>query len=227
MKEKTKNSLNHCCTILLGLFVIVFIWTFAISIPIYARSFYYDQIDKLEIVEESGYDRATIVEAYDEVLDFLTLHKKFGTGKLGYTEEGKAHFVDCQRLFDLNLSLMVVSAAGIVVIIALVLAKKIQLKKYGKFNIWFYSGIVAVALPLVVLGIAAINFEAAFVAFHRILFPGKTNWVFDPSADEIIKILPEGFFASCAFLIGSIILAFCVALIVADVVRIVRKKKMS
>ena len=136
MKEKTKNGLNHFCTILLGILIVVFVWTLAISVPIYTRSFYYSQIDKFEIVEETGYSKDTIKEAYGEVLDYLTLHKKFGTGSLSYSEEGRAHFADCQRLFDLNLSLLVVSAAGIIVIAALALAKKIKLKKYGFILGW-------------------------------------------------------------------------------------------
>ena len=205
----------------------MFVWTLAISVPVYARSLYYSQIDALGIEESSGYNKEIITEAYDEVLDYLTLHKKFGTGALAYSNEGKAHFEDCQRLFDLNLSLLVVSVAGIIAIVVLALTKKIKLKKYGKFNVWFYAGIVAIALPLVILAFAAINFDQAFIVFHKIMFPGKTNWMFDSSTDEIIKILPEEFFVSCATMIGSVILTICISLIVVDVVHRIREGKQN
>ena len=46
-------------------------------------------------------------EAYDEVLNYLTLpNKPFGTGQLKYSESGMSHFVDCKKLFNLNISLI-------------------------------------------------------------------------------------------------------------------------
>lgn len=227
MKDKTKNVFNHILTILLGIAIVVFIWTLAISIPIYSRSFYYGEIDRYKIDETSGFDKQTIIKAYDDVLDFLTFHKEFKTGDLNYSEEGKAHFVDCQRLFDLNIILLAVSFVIIAIITILALCKKIELKKYGKFNIWFYSGVVAIVLPLIVLIFALIDFEQAFIAFHSVLFPGKTNWMFDSTTDEIIRILPEQFFADCAIMIGITIFILTLTLIIAEIIRRIRGSKLK
>ena len=56
--------------------------------------------------------------------------------------------------------------------------------------------------------------------FHKIFFPGKENWMFDPFEDPVINILPAEFFASCAILIVSVILISCAALLLYD-----RKKR--
>ena len=86
---------NKLLTGLLGFFIAILIITFSIGLPIHFRPFYYMQIDSLGIEEYSGFDRETIVEAYDELLDYLTLPgHDFSTGKLRYSESGKDHFVD-------------------------------------------------------------------------------------------------------------------------------------
>ena len=63
-------------TTLFGIAAALLIISFSIGIPIWFRPFYYWQIDVLEIEEYSGEDRETIREAYDEVLDYLTIDGK-------------------------------------------------------------------------------------------------------------------------------------------------------
>lgn len=212
-----RNFWDWFATILFGICCVIFVWTFALSVPIYCRFIYYYKIN--EISAESGYGTQTIKESYDEVLDYLTLHKEFGTGELVCSDSAKAHFADCQKLFDLNLGLLVASAVCIVILSLLAATKKITLKKVGKFNVWFYSVIVAFCLPLIFGIVAAIDFEWAFVLFHHILFPGKTNWQFDPAADQIINILPEPYFLSCGIVIFATILAIVVGVVIWEIVR--------
>jgi uncharacterized membrane protein len=71
------------------------------------------------------------------------------------------------------------------------------------------------ALFAVVGGACAVNFTRAFELFHAIAFPGKTNWLFDPELDAIIRILPEEFFFRCAVLILALLLVGCVLLLLA------------
>jgi integral membrane protein (TIGR01906 family) len=68
----------------------------------------------------------------------------------------------------------------------------------------------------VIAGLAATDFDRAFVTFHHLFFPGKTNWIFDPGVDEIINILPEVFFRNCAILIVAILFALCAAAVSLD-----------
>ena len=66
-------------------------------------------------------------------------------------------------------------------------------------------------------GLAALDFDRAFVIFHRVFFPGKENWIFDWQTDPIILFLPQDFFRNCAILILLLLLVWCGALIAADV----------
>ena len=211
----------------------VFILTFSIGLPIYFRPFYYMQIDSLEIKElvmeyndyfDLGYTEEQITnealkDAYNEVLDYLTLGKEFGTGIFKYSEDGKSHFVDCKVLFDLNAAALIISLA--VVVCVLVLAKKntIRLAKPLGFNMFFCAG-AGMLITFGLLGIAAViaGFEAAFTVFHMILFPGKTNWYFDPRLDGIILALPEGFFLACAVLILTSIILLTAAAIAYGII---------
>lgn len=192
--------------------------TVAIAAPLYSRSFYYAQVESIK--KETGYSSETITQAYDEVMDYLTLHKKFGTGDLAYSEEGKAHFKDCQRLFDINLIVLVLSIVAVITLGALDASKKIKLAKPKGFNLAFYAGICAIALPLILASLCAINFERAFEVFHKILFPGKDNWVFESGKDAIIDILPISYFRNCAILIGCILVTLsAVAITITAVIR--------
>jgi integral membrane protein (TIGR01906 family) len=67
--------------------------------------------------------------------------------------------------------------------------------------------------------LAAINFDKAFEIFHAVLFPGKDNWMFDWSTDQLLWILPQEFFRNCGILIGAGILIFSGTLIAVNLCR--------
>ena len=67
--------------------------------------------------------------------------------------------------------------------------------------------------------LAALDFDRAFVVFHSIFFPGKTNWVFDWYRDPIIRVLPQDFFRNCAILIGVGLVTMAVGILVWDGIR--------
>ena len=63
---------------------------------------------------------------------------------------------------------------------------------------------------------AASDFDRAFTVFHKIFFPGKTNWVFDPRTGQIILVMPEEFFRNCAILIVAVMLVLCAFFIITE-----------
>ena len=205
---------NKILTGLLGFFIAILIITFSIGLPIYFRPFYYMQIDLLDIENYSGADRETIVEAYNELLDYLTLPgHDFGTGKFPYSEDGKSHFVDCKVLFDLNAWAFVISLIGF--------ATLMILKRVGVYELWrpfgmsilFSSGAFLLGGFALIGGAVAIDFDKAFTIFHTIFFPGKDNWLFNPYTDGVIMILPQDFFMNCAILIFASIVILCLSCI--------------
>lgn len=210
---------NKLLTILFGVAVFFFIITFSIGLPIYARFFYYLQINALGIPEKTGYSYAEIKAAYDEVLNFLTLpNREFGTGVFSYTPQGMAHFEDCKVLFNLNLIVLICSSAIIALCLILNKFKVFSFCRPFGMNVSFISAVSIFAVIAVLAIIIAIDFNAAFVAFHHLFFPGKDNWQFS-SKDEIIYALPQQFFMNCAILIGASIIIICVAIIVFQLVK--------
>ena len=212
---------------LMGFFIAILIITFSIGLPIHFRPFYYMQIDSLDIENYSGFDRETIVDAYNELLDYLTIPgRDFGTGKLKYSESGKSHFVDCKVLFDLNTYAFIISLIGFVTLIILNKKGIFELWRPFGMNIAFSAGAYTLGGFAVIGGLASINFDVAFTVFHKIFFPGKSNWLFSWYDDEIIRVLPQDFFMNCAILILVSIITLCIGCIVGSlIVRYAEKLK--
>lgn len=217
---------NKLCSALLAVAAFIFIITFSIGLPIYFRPFYYAHISALDLDVTSGFTRAEIIEGYNEVLNYLTLPgAKFGTGVMEYSEEGYAHFADCKGLFTLNGVALICSAATIITL--LILRRKNIIDKFNirGVNPIFYSGVASIVIPALLGMIIAVDFDRAFVVFHKIFFPGKDNWMFDPFTDEIINVLPEEFFMNCAILIGASVILLGIAAIVFSLAE--RKRRLK
>lgn len=219
------KALNISMSILLTVCLLLFIVSASISLPIYIRGFYYVQIEPLELEQSSGHTRQEIVDAYNELLDYLTLNHPFGTGVFWYTAEGQSHFEDCKVLFDLNLAILIVS--GVVSITLLVLAKlkKITLITVEGHKPYFYVGIVGLIGLVATAILAAVDFKTLFQLFHAVFFAGKDNWLFNSYDNEIITVLPMQFFANCAILIGCFATLCFASCIVVDLVLHKKQKK--
>lgn len=213
---------NRFLSILFALALVLFLITAAISLPIYCRGFYYAHIGPMNLPERTGFTAEQIREAYDQVLDYLTAGKPFGTGVFPHSADGAAHFADCKVLFDLNGHVLLLSGAVLLALLLLRKFGKTDPYRLGRRSAAFWAAIFAVALPLVLGGLAALNFDRAFVIFHRIFFPGKTNWFFDWQTDGIILALPQDFFMHCALLIGGGLLLFSTAVLIFSRKKIAR-----
>ena len=212
--------LNKFLTALFGVAVFFLIITFSIALPIYCRFFYYMQIEPLDLLLKTGYDLETIKSAYNEVLDFLTLpNVEFGTGVFKFTEEGKAHFYDCKVLFNLNLSVLIVSFAVATTLLVLDKTKVVKLCRPFNMSVSFISALSIFIVFGILALIISIDFDVAFTVFHKIFFPGKENWLFDPRYDQILKILPQEFFMNCAILIGASIILISLGIIIFQLIK--------
>ena len=220
MNNKTKDIdfrgiLGKALSVLLVISTVVLTITFSIGLPIYFRPFYYAHIEALDMPYVTDLTKEEIKEAYDEVLDYLTLpNREFGTGVLGFSEEGASHFADCKKLFNLNLWGMLISGAAIITLTVLDKKGIISFCRFCGLRPCLWAGVGTLGLFVTVGGLAAINFDLAFQVFHKIFFPGKDNWLFDPSVDEIINVMPFEFFRNCAILILSSVIIISVTLIV-------------
>ena len=215
MREKI---INTGASVLYGVVIAVLVITFSIGLPIYFRQFYYWHIDGLDMVERTGYDYDTIKNAYDDVLDYLTVPgNEFGTGELAFSEEGASHFADCKLLFDLNGWAFIISLLLFGLLVTLQRREVITLYRPRGFSISFWSGVGTLSFFASVALLASLDFNTAFVVFHSIFFPGKDNWLFNPHTDEIIRVMPQQFFMNCAILIVCSIIILCAAMIVLGI----------
>ena len=194
--------MKRVLSVLCAVCVFFFLLTVSIGLPIYIRPFYYAHIGAYELEQVSGYSEAQIRQAYDEVLDYLTLPgKPFGTGEMPCSHEAEHHFADCRVLFELNAFLLV--GSGLILALLFALRKKWGPYRLGKHSAAWWAAVLALTAPMIIGALAALDFDRAFVIFHSIFFPGKTNWLFDWHADQIIRVLPQAFFRNCAILIGG------------------------
>lgn len=211
--------LNRVLTSVLSLFIVLLVITFSIGLPIYFRPFYYMQIEKLEIPEYTGRTVSEIKDAYNEVLDFLVLpNREFGTGVFKWSEEGKSHFEDCKKLFDLNITIFIISLVAVVTLIILNKKKIFKLSRPFGFNFLFTCGASTLIFFALLGGICAIDFDKAFTIFHALFFPGKDNWMFNAREDQIILAMPQDFFMNCAILIASSIILISIGFIIYGII---------
>lgn len=184
--------------------LVLFLVTGSVAAPILCRPFYYSQIQSLDLPGQTGYSEEVIREAFDQVMDYLVGDEPFGTGELRWSESGRAHFADCRVLFQLDFRILEVTAALLAAVAVLTLAGKLRLHRFGGRGPCFWA-FIGMGIAVLLLGIwAVIDFTSLFTAFHTLLFPGKTNWVFDYRLDEIILILPEPFWARAAALVAGL-----------------------
>lgn len=209
MKNKTNAALQKGIAAGIAIWAALLLIAAAIAVPILVRPFYYLQIRTLNMVELTGYSEQVIRGAYDAVMDYLVKGAPFSTGQLACSPSARAHFEDCRTLFLLDFGVI----GGSALLLIAFCAVRYVLRKKGRYQTEkhlpvFWAAIVSAGLFIILCVWGAVDFDALFLAFHRVFFPGKSNWVFDPWLDPIINILPERFFANCALLI-AVLIALC------------------
>lgn len=214
--------------LLTGVFTALLVLTASIAAPLLCRPFYYAHIEALNLDGYTGLSVTQIKEAFDQVMDYcLGLRPDFAAGILPFSQSGASHFADVRVLFLLDLWVAVISLAALVILFAVSRNRKLTPAPLLGHGPGFWAAIGLGGLFLIVGGLAATNFERAFVVFHSLFFPGKTNWLFDWHTDPIILLLPETFFRNCAILILALLIFWCVVLIAADLLAQRRRRKMT
>ena len=205
--------------ILQAILTAVTVLTGAIAVPVLFRPFFYWHIGPMNLTQAVGLEREQVKRAYREMMDYcIGRTEAFSAGMLRFSEEGAAHFADVRKLFVLDLRVLAVAAVLLIVVQLLRKKEEILLKGHTP-GFWGAVGLGGVFVAVGAL--AALDFQRAFVIFHQLFFPGKSNWIFDGRTDPIIYMLPEAFFRNCAILILAGILVGCGGLLLRD--RIVRK----
>ena len=219
--KKTSKPLS----VLLAVMTALALLTGAIAAPILCRPFYYAHIGPLALEEHTGLTRDELKTAYGEMLDYcLGQRAEFSTGVLKWSDSGRSHFTDVRGLFLLDLTALACALGTLGALADLIWKGRTRPARLLGRGPAFWAGAGLGGVFLIVAALAALDFDRAFVVFHTLFFPGKDNWLFDPTQDQIINILPEAFFRDCVILILSILVLGCAALITFDFIRTTSKK---
>lgn len=211
--------------VVLAMTTAVFILSASIAVPILLRPVYYAHIEPLKLEETTGLSREQIVQAYDEVMDYCTGQTQvFSTGGLPWSQSGRDHFADVRGLFLLDLRAAL--ACGLLLLGWVLFGRRSAVQPYrfsGRgFGFWGSVGLGGIFLS--VGGLAALDFNRAFLLFHTLFFPGKDNWLFDPRTDAVIRILPQAFFRNCAVAILALMVTLCLICVLWDLLRAPKKE---
>lgn len=197
MKSRKKD-------IFLALMLTFFIICLAVIVTVFFKQLYYFDIDYLKISEFSGVSKEVIKANYDVLIQYQSL---FYQGTLNLPDfvmstTGRIHFEEVKRIFEMIQIICLVT--GVISIV--MICQNIKQKEYRFLRL---TPMFSIGIPTVVGFFAAIDFDKAFVIFHKIFFRND-YWIFDYTTDPIITILPERFFMHCLMMIILIVIVLSV-----------------
>ena len=183
--------------------MMIFIITFAITFTVFFTPLYYRAIYRLGIDITSGIDVETIKENYRILIQYQSI---FYRGSLHMPDfmmsaSGRIHFEEVKRIFECIQIIMVASA----ILSALCISRQIRQKEYRFLRL---TSIITVLLPLIIGMLAMVNFNQAFIIFHKIFFRND-YWIFDARTDPVIQILPQAFFMHSFIMIIILVIGIC------------------
>ncbi|MDF2539685.1 MAG: hypothetical protein K0S76_2706 [Herbinix sp.] len=194
------------------IFTLLFI-SLSVVFTINFRPLYYLDINVLNIEDTSGYTKEEILQNYDALIDYSS---PFYRGELSFptfpaSAAGIIHFDEVKDIFTFFYIL------GAVTLIAGIC---IMIYKHRKkdFTYLLVSSVTAIALPLIIGLLLFIDFDKAFLVFHKLFF-NNDYWLFDPNTDPVINILPDTFFLHCSLLIILLVLLGSITLLVIYIIK--------
>lgn len=219
LKKMTRENIRYSRLIasVMSLLTAAGILSGAVGVPILCRQFYYMHITPLQIRLRCGLTEEQIRETYNEVMDYcLGVTDNFELTHLIWSAEGASHFADVRGLFIFDLAVFTICVALLAALWGICRTKKIKPHLFKGHTPGFWAATALLSFFLIVGGLAAVNFDVFFTAFHTVFFPGKDNWIFDFRTDPVIRMLPQVFFQNCALLVLALVVVCCVVLLVAD-----------
>lgn len=201
MKKTNYTIADYMTDFMIGVIFTLFFMAVGVVLVLNLRPIYYFDISLLNIEESSGFSEQIIKENYDALMDY---NSPFFQGELKFptleaSDNGLQHFKEVKQIF--------VSFYWILLITGILLVPAVFYKKKRDDSLRFLRNSAALMLIIpTIVGIAfAVNFDQAFVVFHKIFF-NNDYWIFSPETDPVITILPDTFFMHCAIgIIGVMI----------------------
>ncbi|MBQ3420432.1 MAG: TIGR01906 family membrane protein [Romboutsia sp.] len=191
-----KKIINVISSVIFSVLIISAIIKFTVGF----KQLYYFDIDYLNIPILSGLSKEEIKNNYDYMIDY-NLDKEsreFELPSIKSSENGKIHFEEVRNIFQvLNKIFNISIIFSIILLIINILNKNIRFFKTTSKTL--------IVMPLILMAPIILNFDGSFILFHKLMF-NNDYWIFDPTLDPVINILPEEFFFHAGMMILILII---------------------
>lgn len=171
--------------------LLVFFLTLSIALTIWNIPMYLLCLHFSDIPKQVNMSLSTILENYIYLLKYLHIPwmTDFNLPDFTSSASGVFHFYEVKKLFYLNYICLLLSGtyAGLSIF---------NLRKQKRFYSLEKPFKILSFLPILVIILLSFFFEKIFILFHQIFFDNNA-WLFNPSTDPIINVLPQNFFMLC------------------------------
>ena len=185
-----------------GLALAIFIIALSATVGLNMRCIYSADIDRYGLTDISGMSKERLEENFKVLVEYNNI---WGSKRLDFpdfpmSEHGRIHFEEVKRIF------CGLQWAGIVsaVLIALHVGRTMAASRKNRedsvapdVRFLKYGALLVIIIPALLGGAIAINWDMAFVVFHKLLFRND-YWLFDYRTDPVIMVLPDQFFMHVA-----------------------------
>lgn len=185
-------------------------------------SFYEKEYKKYDVLSDLNMKMEDVMYVTHEMMDYLKGDRENlavittveGKEQDFFNEQDKLHMADVQGLFIGGLNLRTGSLIVLLVCLVLLILTKGNWKYIIPRAFQIALGISGAAAAILAF-LFSRDFTAAFTKFHEIFFTNDL-WIFDPSTDYMIRMLPEGLFFDFVIRIGGIFTAGLVLLLICS-----------
>lgn len=198
--------MKRLLNILISFSLAIFIISGSVILGLRCKSLYYYDVKELNISKMSGFTEEEIKQNYDYLIDY-NLNKNVGEFHLPtikYSKEGKIHFEEVRNIFQIVKKVFYIS--GLISVLGIILSIKNKNMKFLNT-----ASIMTILLPIITAIPLMINFNYFFIKFHETVF-SNDYWIFDPSIDPVINMLPQDVFFHIGIFILAIILMISILL---------------
>lgn len=202
-------KLKRATNIGLGFAIFLFIISFAVVFTLNFTPLYDYTVDSVDLAGSTGYSEEMIKGNYATLIEYNSILYDGTLDLDGFamSDEGRIHFEEVKDIFELIQIILIIST----ILVAVGLYYKIKRREYGFMPL---AGICTIVIPSVMGLMIASNWTWFFIKFHEIAFDND-YWIFNPTTDPIITILPDTFFMYTAIMVVSIILLLSIEILVA------------
>ena len=214
------------------IFLIIALLLTSFQVAIYGDKeykFYEKEYAKYEVTEELVMTMEDVMDVTEKMMAYLIGEREElsvmttveGKEQDFFNEQDRLHMADVKNLFLGGLKLRWILLAAAVVLVFILLIRKVKLREI--LSGAYFRALAICGSLTVILGILfSSDFNTYFTIFHEIFFTNDL-WLFDPEADYMIRMLPEGFFYDMVMRIG---LCFIIGLVLLTLLFwMLRRKK--